>query len=112
MSVPAAKMQGPSATEVAQVLGKKELEEFLRLPWTLGAKQDPLWVPPLLDDYRRLLDPKRSPFLEHGEVACFLARENGRPVGRISAQTDRAFDAHWPDEKGVAFFGFFDAPDR
>ena len=29
---------------------------------------DPNWVPPLLDDYRRSLDPKKSPFLKHGEI--------------------------------------------
>ena len=101
--------------EITLVRGKKDLEEFLHVPWALGAKGDPNWVPPLLDDYRRLLDPKRSPFLEHGEVECFVARENGKPVGRISAQLDRDFDKHWKDDEGsqgVAFFGFFDSADN
>jgi hypothetical protein len=97
--------------DVREVSGKKDLEVFLHLPWTLGMKQDPNWVPPLLDDYRRLLDPKKSPFLKHGEAQCFLATENGAPVGRICAQLDFDFDKQWPDEKGVAFFGFFDSKD-
>ena len=99
------------APEIRPVESKKDLETFLRIPWTLGMKSDPNWVPPLLDDYRRSLDPKKSPFLKHGEVRCFLAVEDGRPVGRISAQIDTDFDRQWPQERGVAFFGFFDSKD-
>jgi hypothetical protein len=97
--------------QICPVASKKELETFLHVPWTLGMKSDPNWVPPLLDDYRRALDPKRSPYLKHGEVQCFLALQDGQPVGRISAQIDADFDRQWPQEKGVAFFGFFDSKD-
>ena len=97
--------------DVRPVSGKKEQEVFLRVPWTLGAKSDPNWVPPLLDDYRRLLDPAKSPYLKHGEIQAFIAWDGGAPVGRISAQLDTDFDKQWPDEKGVAFFGFFDSRD-
>lgn len=99
------------APEIRPVQSRKEQEIFLHVPWTLGAKSDPLWVPPLLDDYRRMLDPKKSPFLKHGEAQCFVAFENGVPVGRISAQIDFDFDKQWPEEKGVGFFGFFDCKD-
>ncbi|HXN55340.1 MAG TPA: hypothetical protein VN874_03655, partial [Myxococcales bacterium] len=53
-----------SPLEVRPVSGKKELEVFLHVPWTLGMKSDPNWIPPLLDDYRRMFDAKRSPFLK------------------------------------------------
>jgi hypothetical protein len=96
---------------VRPIEGKKDLETFLHVPWKLGMKDDPLWVPPLLDDYRRLLNPKKSPFLKHGEAQCFLAEEDGKPVGRICAQIDFDFDKQWPAEVGVAFFGFFDSKD-
>jgi len=72
---------------------------------------DPIWVPPLLDDYRRLLDPKRSAFLRHARIVCFLALQRGTPVGRISAQIDEDYDRHWPSEPGMAFFGFFECKD-
>jgi len=99
------------ALEIRPVDSKQDLETFLHIPWTLGMKSDPNWVPPLLDDYRRSLNPKKSPFLKHGEMRCFLALQDGAPVGRISAQTDADFDRQWPGEKGVAFFGFFDSKD-
>jgi hypothetical protein len=97
--------------EIRPVESKQQLETFLHVPWALGMKSDPNWVPPLLDDHRRSLDPKQSPFLKHGEVKCFLALQDGYPVGRISAQIDADFDRQWPQEKGVAFFGFFDSKD-
>src|SRR5207245_7318678 len=101
-----------SAVEVRPVQGKKDVEVFLHVPWALGMKDDPNWVPPLLDDYRRQLDAKKSPFLKHGEMACFVAFDGGKPVGRISAQIDREFDRAQPGEPGVAFFGFFECADR
>ena len=97
--------------QIRPVSAKKELETFLRVPWSLGMKSDPLWVPPLLDDYRRMLDPRRSPFLKHGQAQCFLALRDGRPAGRICAQIDNDFDKQWPSETGMAFFGFFDSAD-
>src|SRR5712675_760317 len=94
MSVPAEKLQPAPSSPIAvsEVRSKAEQEEFLHVPWTLGMKSDPNWVPPLLDDYRRLLDPKKSPFLAHGEAQCFLALDGGVPVGRICAQLDFDFD--------------------
>jgi hypothetical protein len=108
MAIPAQKL---NPVEVRPVRGKKELEVFLHVPWSLGMKNDPNWVPPLLDDSRRLLDPKRSPFLKHAEIECWVAFRAGSPAGRISAQIDADFDRHHPEEPGVAFFGFFDCAD-
>jgi hypothetical protein len=97
--------------EIRKVEGKKEQEIFLHMPWTLGMKEVPLWVPPMLDDQRRLLDPKKSTFLSHGKAQCWIAWDGQKPVGRISAQTDADFDKQWPSEAGTAFFGFFDCRD-
>jgi hypothetical protein len=90
---------------------KAAFETFLRVPWSIGMRDDPMWVPPLLDDYRRTLDPKKSPFLKHAELQCFVAFAAGRPVGRITAHIDFDFDKQWPSEPGVAFFGFFECKD-
>jgi hypothetical protein len=103
-----AKSDLEGAIDVRAVRGKKVVEAFLHVPWKLGMKDDPNWVPPLLDDYRRQLDPKKSPFLDHGEMECFLALRDGAPAGRISVQIDREFDRVHPEEPGVAFFGFFE----
>src|SRR3989442_15362439 len=86
--------------EIRPVESKKELEAFLHVPWTLGMKSDPNWVPPLLDDYRRSLDPKKSPFLKHGEVEGFLAVQDGLPGGGGLGRNDRRFDKQWGRERG------------
>ena len=98
--------------DVRPIRGKKDVEVFLRVPWSVGMDKEPNWVPPLLDDYRKQLDPKKSPFLAHGEVECWTAFDGGRPVGRISAQVDHDYDKTWPDEPKTAFFGFFESEDR
>jgi len=50
----------------------------------------PGFQPPLDLERTLLLDPRVAPFFTHGEAAFFIASdENGRPLGRISAQFDR-----------------------
>lgn len=97
--------------EIRRVSDEKQRESFLRVPWSLEVHGDPRWVPPLLDDYRRMLDPAKSPFLKHGEVECYVAYRNGRVAGRISVQIDFAYDEHWRSEPPTAFFGFFECVD-
>jgi hypothetical protein len=98
--------------DVRLVRGKKELEVFLHVPWTIGMAEEKNWVPPLLDDYRKQLDPKKSVFLAHGEAEIWTAFDDGKPVGRISAQIDHDYDKTWPDEPKTAFFGFFECVDK
>lgn len=90
---------------VVEVDGQARLEEFLRLPWQIYG-DDPYWVPPLLPEQRRFLDPKRGPFFEIGEAKYFLAYLGGRPAGRLSAHINRAYDRH--HEAHTGFFGFFE----
>ncbi|MFZ5445674.1 MAG: hypothetical protein ACOZQL_37120 [Myxococcota bacterium] len=97
--------------DVRPVRGKKDLEVFLHVPWNIGLDREKNWVPPLLDDYRKQLDPAKSVFLAHGEVECWTAFKDGKAVGRISAQIDHDYDKRWPDEPKTAFFGFYECPD-
>lgn len=99
-----------STIEVREVSlsDKKAIEQFIDVPWAIGMTQEKNWVPPLKDDYRKQLDPKKSVFLAHGELAAWTAFRDGKPVGRISAQVDFDYDKTWPDEPKTAFFGFFE----
>jgi Acetyltransferase (GNAT) family len=91
---------------VSPVQDEAGLQEFLRFPWRLY-KQDPYWVPPLLPEQRKFLDPRRGPFFEIGEAQYFLAYRQGEPVGRISAHLNRRHDEYHGAETG--FWGFFEA---
>ncbi len=94
--------------EIRTVATKKELDAFIKLPWTLYANEE-MWVPPLISELRRHLDRDRNPFFEHAEAEYFLAFRDGRLVGRISAHTDRNFNEFQGNDWGL--FGFFECED-
>ena len=77
----------PGAIEIVPVNTTAELEAFIRLPMRLNAK-DPAWISPLLMERREALSPRHNPVFEHLEAQFWLARRDGRDVGRISAQID------------------------
>lgn len=69
------------------VKGKADKREFVELAFRLN-RGDPAWVPPLKGEAFDLLTPGKNPWFEHGRAQLFLARRNGRTVGRISAHID------------------------
>ena len=77
-----------TAVEIEAVSSRAQLERFIRLPAQLYAA-DPAFVPPLRLERREALSPKKNPYFAHAEVQLFIARRDGRDVGRISAQIDR-----------------------
>jgi hypothetical protein len=83
-------------------------DAFLRLPWAIY-RDDPAWVPPLLLERREHLDPRKNPFFENAEARFWLALRDGRPVGRISAQVNRAHLKRHGDATG--HFGMLEAED-
>ena len=91
---------------VSPVQDNAALAAFLRLPWRIY-QEDLYWVPPILPQQRRFLDPRYGPFFEIGEAQYFLAYKKGEPVGRVAAHINRLHDAHHGPETG--FFGFFES---
>jgi GNAT superfamily N-acetyltransferase len=91
---------------VQPVESRRDLGRFIKLPWRLY-RNEPRWVPPLISERRRFLDPARNPFFEHAEAQYFLAWRNGEPVGRISAHIDETFNEFQGNEWGM--FGFFES---
>lgn len=88
--------------------GGRDLDAFIKLPFRLY-RDDPNWVPPLLYVERQRFHPKTNPFLQHADHELFLARRNGRVVGRISAQVDHEHNRYHEERTG--FFGFFESED-
>jgi len=85
----------------------RELAEFIDVPWQIPELVDnPQWVPPLRMMTRDLVDTKGNPFYRDADRALFIARRDGRPVGRIAAIENRAHNAFHDDR--VGFFGFFE----
>ncbi len=94
--------------EVRPVADKRALRRFVGLPFELY-RNEPRWVPPLIADVRKRLDPAKNPFFEHAEAQYFLAWRDGRPVGRISAHVDHRFNDFQQNDWGL--WGFFESED-
>jgi GNAT superfamily N-acetyltransferase len=93
------------AIEVRPVKGFGELRHFVHLPYRLHANQQ-TWVPPLLLERYIFLNRKLNAFFEHGEAEYFLAWRDGRPVGRITAQINAAFNDQ--QKRRWGWFGFLE----
>jgi GNAT superfamily N-acetyltransferase len=90
--------------EVRPVCTRRERQIFLTFPWRIY-KNDPLWVPPLLPDWKERIDPKKGVFFQRGEAEFFIAWRNGEPVGTICAAEDRP--ANSERNMRECMFGFF-----
>ncbi|MEM7529009.1 MAG: dATP pyrophosphohydrolase [Pseudomonadota bacterium] len=88
--------------EIAPLRTRADRRAFVELPGQLLAG-DPNWIEPLHLDRLELIDPVKNPFFEHAEAEFWLARRDGRPVGRVSAQIDRLSPNH--DGTPVGSFG-------
>ena len=94
---------------VERVTGGWAREIFLRLPGRFY-RDLPAWVPPMLFDVRRQIDPRRGDYFRHSEGEFFLARRAGQVVGRIAALHNRRHIEVHAD--GAGFFGFFECEDN
>ncbi len=94
-----------STVEVIAVVTPEQLDRFIKLPAILYAK-DPAFIAPLLVERREALSPAKNPYFQHAKTQFWLARRDGRDVGRISAQIDSLVA-----EPDVGHFGMIAAED-
>jgi len=81
------------------------VRRFLRLPFRLYSGV-PQWVPPLGDDVRRMLQPRKHPFYHHSEAVFFLAEEGGKDIGRLALLDNRHYNEY--NHTCTAFFYLFE----
>jgi GNAT superfamily N-acetyltransferase len=98
----------PSAgVEVRSISLPRDAAAFVRSWWPIY-DDDPHWVPPLLFERKRFLDPAVNPYFAVADVQCFMATRDGQPVGTIGAAVDHNYQREDP---GAGFFGFFEFVD-
>ena len=93
---------------VEPVTTKSQQKAFIKFPWGLY-KDDPNWVPPLIMNIKELLNYKKHAFYERAEIQTFVAKKDGKIVGRIAAIIDRAHNEYHKEERGM--FGFYESID-
>jgi GNAT superfamily N-acetyltransferase len=95
--------------EVRPVESRCEKQLFLTFPWRIY-RQDPLWVPPILSERARRLDPQRGTFFQRGgQAAAFIAWQDRQPLGTILVAEDCSLN----QQRGLkdCLFGFFECID-
>lgn len=82
----------------------KAVDTFIKFSWEIY-KGNPYWVPPLLMDIKKTLNPN-NPFYEVAQIQLFLAERNGKIVGRIAAVKNDLHNQIHHEQSG--HFGFFE----
>ena len=90
---------------VSQVTSRREMRAFVRFNYELY-KDCPYAVPDLLEDTLETLDARRNPAFRFCDAAFFLARRDGRIVGRVAAIINSRANAHWNRQE--VRFGWLD----
>ncbi|MHC9419999.1 N-acetyltransferase [Sphingomonas citri] len=103
-----------SDLSITPVTTKNERKAFVDLPFRVYA-DDPHWVPPLKGEALGLITPEKNGWFSHAKAQLFLARRDGRVVGRISAHIDTLaleMPAAQGFGPGVGQWGLMDAEDE
>jgi hypothetical protein len=99
---------------ITTVASKADREAFVDLAYALNAG-DPNWVPELRGTELKKYTPGENPFFEHARCQLFLARRDGKVVGRISAHIDELALAQPPEQgmgPGTGNWGALEAVDE
>jgi ribosomal protein S18 acetylase RimI-like enzyme len=92
--------------DIIRVKHNREWRAFVEFPYRFY-KDDPLWIPPLRLEQKRLFNRHKNSMLANCDYELFLAIENTKPVGRAAAFVDHHYNAHWNERTG--FFGSFES---
>lgn len=96
---------------IEHVRDKKGRAAFVDVGNAFSARV-PNSVPQLRSEQIELITPGKNPFFAHARAQLFIAKVDGKPVGRISAHIDK-LALEVPKEQGfgpgTGMFGYFDA---
>lgn len=93
------------AVEIVKVEGKALLREFITFPEKLY-KDCPNFVPALIGDEFDTLDKKKNAAFDYCDADLFLARKDGKTVGRVAAIINHNANKTWNEK--TCRFGWMD----
>lgn len=89
--------------KIREVKTKKDIKEFIEFPLRLY-KDNPYFVPPLYADEKALFK-KETVYSEQAESVFYIAKKDGKTVGRIQGILQRVSNEKW-QQKRVRFTRF------
>lgn len=90
--------------EIVNVTSRSDLLDFIKLPYALY-KSDTNYIPPLIIEQKRRFS-KKNPFYLHSKVNLYIAKKDGKTLGRIASIINHNHNKYHNDNTG--FFGFFE----
>ena len=96
------------SVEVSTVGSRRELKAFVLFPMQLYSR-NPYWVPPLIRDEMENFTRGKNPAFDEADARLFLARRDGKIVGRVAAILSRAANRKYNTRN--LRFGWFDTID-
>ncbi|HEY0046679.1 MAG TPA: GTP cyclohydrolase [Flavobacterium sp.] len=94
--------------KIKECLSKAEMRKFVEFPFLIY-KDDPNWVPPIIQEEIDSFDKQKNPVFETAEAYFYLAYQNDKPVGRVAAIIN--WDEVRSQGKSKVRFGWFDVID-
>lgn len=85
-------------------LGAADVSRFLEVSYRVY-RDDPYWVAPLLMDLKKVFT-SANPLFEHARMQLWVARQDGKDVGRIAGIIDDTYNR--ANKPAAGFFGFFE----
>ncbi|PHS15789.1 MAG: N-acetyltransferase [Blastopirellula sp.] len=90
---------------IVAVENKRQQKQFMQFAWELYAG-DPLWIPPLRQNHREMLNYDPHPFYDNNPIQTFIALKDGKVAGRVAALINKDHNERYKENRG--FFGFFE----
>lgn len=89
------------SVQIIPVKSTADIKAFAKFPFSLY-KNNPYWVPPIIKDEIKSTDPKENPAMEYCDSMFWLAKKEGKILGRIGAIINNKYN-----EKTGEKFGRF-----
>lgn len=89
---------------IREVQDVKSEKQFHDLPFEIY-KNDPNWIPHLIQDVEKVFDHKKNKFFRHGKLKRWILEKDGKAIGRISAFIDEKKNKKAKEKiGGIGFF--------
>lgn len=76
-----------NSLHIEQAHSPHDLRAIILFPWQLY-RNDPCWVPPIVNDRLARFDPAANSMLRHGEAQAFIAWRDRHIVGTVASAID------------------------
>lgn len=96
------------SVKIIKVASKSDYKDFAKLPFKIY-KGNKYWVPPIIKDEIKSLDPQENPAMEYCESQFWLAKKDGKALGRIGAIINKKYNDKLGEKLGrFSRLEFFD----